>query len=258
MKKIIFCSCLLLLFCHGYSQMLAPMNNSADYVTFYALGSVSGSNDDVTKTITASGRLGVEISPTEKLNISIGANLLNANPTSKIKKDSVDFNSLMFPESGNFGFLFNPSFKLTRKGDYQHTVWLDGTFAFRRVSVDSPDVNFKINTANVGVKYMWNFNIGDEDNFIFTFMPYWNLFNIPNEDVKRFNAVLNDPLFEKTVKGAAIHSFGAKTTVQYKTMVFYADLRSNLKTKELNDDNPFKGTKFNIGFSTYLQLKSLN
>lgn len=258
MKKIIICSCLLLLFRHGYSQMLAPMSKSTDKVTFYALGSVSGSNDDVTKTITASGRLGVDFTLTRNFNLNIGANLLNANPTSKIKKDSVDFNSLMFPETGNFGFLFNPSLKLKTLNSGEHGFWLDGTYTLRKVAIDSPDVNFKVSTANIGFKYVWNFKKDTPDNFTFTFMPYWNLFNIPNEDVKRFNAVLNDPLFEKTNKGAAIYSWGIKTTVQYKTMIFYADLRNNRNTNELNDENPLKGTKYNIGFSTYLQLKSLH
>ncbi len=258
MKKFIFFISMIILYSQCFSQMLAPTNASADKVSFYALGSVSGSNDDVTKTITASGRLGVEFTSTERLKINIGANLLNSNPTSKIKKDSVDFNSLMFPETGNFGFLFNPSLRLTKISSVQHSVWLDGTFAYRRIAIDSPDVNFKVNTVNIGLKYVWSFNGGSDDAFTFSFMPYWNLFNIPNEDVKRFNKVLNDPLFEKTIKGAAIFSLGAKTTVQYKTMMFYADLRSNLKTKELDDNNPFKGTKFNIGFSTYLHLKSIN
>lgn len=150
MKKFTLSCCLIILFSHCYSQMLAPKGSSEDRVTFYALGSVSGSTDDVTKTITASGRLGVEFISTERLKMNIGANLLNSNPTSKIKKDSVDFNSLMFPETGNFGFLFNPSLRLTNINSEQHSVWLDGTFAYRRIAIDSPDVNFKVNSVNVG------------------------------------------------------------------------------------------------------------
>lgn len=104
---------------------------------------------------------------------------------------------------------------------------------------------------------MWDYKNGDEEkNFIFTLLGYWNLFNVPDEDVRRFNSIMNDSLFSKVSKGAEIYSIGLKTTVQYKQFVFFADLRRNIKTKELDDDNPFKGTKFNIGFATSLKLKS--
>jgi hypothetical protein len=241
-----------------FGQMLVPQKNFNDRITFYALGTVNGATDDVIKSITASGRLGVKFNLGSDVHVNIGANLLNANPATKIKKDSVDFTSLMFPETGNFGFMFNPSLRLFRLKAAEHSLWLDGTFTYRKMAIDSPNVSFKVNAVNVGVKYIWNHNQGTVDNFIFTFMPYWNLFNIPDEDVKKFNSLLNDPLFEKINSKAELYSIGMKTSVQFQSFIFFADLRRNRKTTDLDDNNPLKGTKFNIGFSTYLKLKSVN
>ena len=247
-------------FCH--SQMLAPKRTESEKVTFYGLTSLNSSNDNLVENITASGRLAVEIVPVKnnRLKFNIGANLLNANPSKGIKKDSVDFNSLMFPESGNFGFLFNPSYKilpLKCAGSSEHSLFIDATYSYRKVSIDSPNVSFKINSINAGLKYMWEYNKGDADkNLVFTLMGYWNLFNVPDEDVKKFNSIMSDSLFSKVSRNAEIYSIGLKTTIQYKQFLFFADLRRNIKTKELSDDNPFKGTKFNIGFATSIKLKS--
>lgn len=198
-------------------------------------------------------------SPDKRLKINIGANLLNANPSKGIKRDSIDFNSLMFPETGNFGFLFNPSYKiwpLLSSEDAEHSFFIDATYSYRKVAIDSPNTSFKINTINLGLKYVWDCNKDDEEKrFIFSLLGYLNLFNVPDEDVKKFNSIMSDPLFSKVSKNAEIYSIGLKTTVQYKDFVFFADLRRNVKTKELDDDNPFKGTKFNIGFATSIRLK---
>lgn len=230
------------------------LNN--ERVIFYGLTSLNSSNEDLVDNITASGRLAVLFLPFEngKLQINMGANLLNANPKKGIERDSVDFNSLMFPETGNFGFLFNPALRLYKSGE--HSLFLDATYSYRKVAIDSPDISFKVNSVNIGAKYVWNYKKDDVDkHFIFTLMPYWNAFNVPDEDVTRFNSVINDPLFIKENTGAEIYSFGLKTSVQYKSFIFFADLRKNYNTKNLHDDNPFKGTKFNIGFATSVKLK---
>jgi hypothetical protein len=105
--------------------------------------------------------------------------------------------------------------------------------------------------------YKWKYPPGIHDSaFTFSFMAYWNLLNIPDEDVTKFNVVIRDPLFIKTNRNAEVYSIGLKTIVQYKTFLFFADLRRNMNTNNLDDDNPFKGTKFNIGFATIVNLKS--
>ena len=262
-----------------YSQMLSPSTVGAlkskkeekvtagsdkiDRVTFYGLTSLNSSNDNLVENITASGRLAVQFIPAvnNRLKINIGANLLNANPSKGIKKDSIDFNSLMFPETGNFGFLFNPSYKIfpfKSSDNEEHSLFLDATYSYRKVAIDSPNVSFKINSVNIGLMYMWDFNKNEEDKrFIFTLMGYWNLFNVPDEDIRKFNTLISDPLFSNVSSNAEIYSIGLKTTVQYKSFIFFADLRRNQKTKELDDNNPFKGTKFNIGFATSIKLKSI-
>lgn len=269
LNKMIFLLLIILPGSFVKAQVLSPMqknetgkdgNTNLERVTFYGLTSLNSANDDLAENITASGRLAVQfvVTPDKRLNINVGANLLNANPSKGIKKDSVDFNSLMFPETGNFGFLFNPSYVFSKRDvkESAHIFSLDGSFAYRKVTIDSPAVSFKINSVNLGIKYTLDYNKNtDENRFIFSLLGYWNLFNVPDEDVKRFNSIMTDSLFEKVNKGAAIHSVGLKTTVQYKSFIFFADLRRNLRTKELSDDNPFKGTKFNIGFATMIKLK---
>lgn len=230
-------------------------------VIFYGLTSLNSASSDLASSITATGRLAVLFSPAPSgiFQLNMGANLLNAKPTKGIKKDSVDFTSLMFPESGNFGFLFNPSLRLGQWWEHdssRHSLSAEGSFTYRRVSVDSPAVDFKVLTYNLGLKYQWDYKLGGGDNFIFTGMVYWNYFNIPDEDVTKFNALLNDSLFNKVDKTAEISSFGCKLTAQYKNLVFFADLRRNRGTKNLSDDNPFKGTKFNIGFATLIPIKT--
>jgi hypothetical protein len=264
MKKLLIAFSLLQNICNA--QMTAPVFKSqtarggvglvpaTDKVTFYGLTALNSSTETLSDNITATGRLAAQLQLLDKLKIGIGVNLLNANPSKGIKKDSVDFNSLMFPETGNYGFLFNPSWEIKNTGT--HGLYLDATYAYRRIAIDSPDVSFKINSVNVGLRYQWSYPKDDDDQLVFSLMGYWNFFNIPDEDVKKFNILIKDPLFLQNNKNAEIYSIGLKTIVQYKSFLFFADLRRNLNTKNLDDDNPFKGTKFNIGFATSVKLKS--
>ena len=252
----------------SFSQLIHPqlvstktqlVGTTGPRVVFYGMTSLNSSSEDLIDNISASGRLAVQIVPFEnrRLSINIAANLLNTGSRTE-KKDSVDFNALMFPETGNFGFMFNPSFQLLTSAGSEHQLLLDGTYSYRKINLDSPAVGFKINSVNIGLKYVWTYvNPADDEEIVtFTLMPYWNLFNVPDEDVKRFNNIMNDPLFMDVNKTAEIYSIGLKSTVQFKSFIFFADLRRNVKTKELDDDNPFKGTKFNIGFATSFRLKS--
>lgn len=229
-------------------------------VMIFGLTSLNNSNNDVLNSLNGTGRIGATffLAKSGKVKLTMGVNMLNAKPPKGVSRDSVDFNSLMFPETGNFGFLLNPSVRLTKFRDpsEEHTLWAEAFFAYRKVSIDSPNISFKSLVYNLGLKYQWKYKIDDEHgNIIFTVMPYWSYFNIPDEDVTRFNLLLNDPLFEKVNKKAGITAFGAKSTMQYKNFLFFFDLRYNNNTKRLNDDNPLKGTKVNIGFVTAFSLK---
>ena len=166
----------------------------------------------------------------------MGVNMLNAKPPKGVSRDSVDFNSLMFPETGNFGFLFNPSVRLSkfRDASEEHTLWAEAFFAYRKVSIDSPNISFKSLVYNLGLKYQWKYKIDDEHgNIIFTVMPYWSYFNIPDEDVTRFNLLLNDPLFEKVNKKQGSPLLAQNQRCSIKTSLLF-DLRYNNNTKRLN------------------------
>ena len=229
-----------------------------DRFSVFGLTALNNSTNDVLSSLNGTGRLGVIIYPgsKKKFKINMGVNLLNANPSKGIKKDSVDFNSMMFPETGNFGYLFSPSLLLFESENKENSVWLESSFAYRKVAVDSPAVSFKTLSYNMGIKYQWDYIMEDENRITFTLMPYLNFFNIPNEDVKKFKSLINDPIFQKTNTGAMIPSIGVKNTMQYKNFLFFFDLRYNMKTNDLDDENPFKGTKVNVGFVTAFSLKS--
>lgn len=227
-------------------------------IAIYGLTSLNNSTNDVLNSLNGTGRLGVMFFPSLKRNfkINMGVNLLNANPPTGIKRDSVDFNSLMFPETGNFGYMFSPSLRLAKPWNGENSIWLEGSFAYRKVAVDSPSISFKTLSYNVGIKYQWDYIMKDTNRLIFTIMPYWNYFNIPDEDVRKFKSLIDDPLFDKTNNGAEIQSIGVKNTVQYKNFIFFFDLRYNMQTKDLDEDNPLRGTKVNVGFVTAFSLKS--
>lgn len=229
-----------------------------DRISIFGLTALNTSTNDVLSSLNGTGRLGILLYPdtNKRLKINMGINLLNANPSKGFKRDSVDFNSLMFPETGNFGYLFSPSYRLSKKGGKESNLWLEASFAYRKMAVDSPSISFKAVSYNLGVKYEWDYVMEDENRITFSLMPYFNIFNIPNEDVKKFKSLIKDPLFENTNHGAVIPSFGVKNTMQYKNFIFFFDIRYNMKTSDLDDDNPIKGTKVNVGFVTAFSLKS--
>jgi hypothetical protein len=243
-------------------QLLTPKVEKDDkFVTFYGLTALNSAGNDIASSLSATGRLAVEfvVATNQSFKINLAANLVNTNPSKGVKKDSIDFNSLMFPETGNFGFLFNPAYRLRSWVDNAdknlHSLFLEASFAYRKVRLDSFNADFKILSYNIGCKYQWDYLIKDDNHFLFTGMLYWNLFNVPDEDVNKFNLILNDPVFKEVNKNAEIQSVGFKVTTQYKNFIFFADLRKNIATDNLDDDNPFKGTKFNIGFATVLPIK---
>lgn len=229
-----------------------------DRISIFGLTALNNSTNDVLSSLNGTGRLGMIFYPglKKRFKINMGVNLLNANPSKGIKRDSVDFNSLMFPETGNFGYLFSPSFRLNKNGNKENNYWIEASFAYRKVAVDSPSISFKAVSYNIGIKYEWDYVMEDDNRITFSLMPYFNLFNIPNEDVKKFKSLIKDPLFENTNRGAVIPSFGVKNSMQYKNFIFFFDIRYNMKTSDLDDDNPIKGTKVNVGFVTAFSLKS--
>jgi len=232
-------------------------------ITFYASAAI-GAGTDFLSTITSTGQLNAIVNPFGNTFVGIGANLLFANPDKGVNKDSVDFKSLMFPETGKFGVLASVSqkFHLNRKGRSdtsnefrQHFLIPQFSFAYRRVAIDTITTGFKLLNYNFGLKYQLEGMTKDSDRITFSVMPYYHFFNIPNEDVAHFNKYVNDSLFANINKGAAIQALGIKTTLQYNELLFFFDIRQTINTaKNMADSNPFKGTLVNIGFSTNIKI----
>lgn len=232
-------------------------------ITFYGSAAV-GAGTDFLSTITSTGQLNAIVNPFGKTFVGIGANLLFANPDKGGNKDSVDFKSLMFPETGKFGVLasilqkidLNKNGRSDTSNEFrQHFLIPQVSFAYRRVTIDSTSTGFKVLNYNVGIKYQVEGMTKDSNRIVFSVMPYWHYFNIPNEDVTFFQKTVNDSLFTNFNKGAAIQALGIKTTLQYNSFVFFFDIRQTLNTAtNMADTNPFKGTLVNVGFSTNIKL----
>ncbi|MBL0050597.1 MAG: hypothetical protein IPP29_03275 [Bacteroidetes bacterium] len=77
----------------------------------------------------------------------------------------------------------------------------------------------------------------------FTTLLYFNSFNIPNEDAAVFEKVMQDNFNKKSY----IRGIGLKMVLQYKGLAVFGDFRNNFDTKNLKDDNAFKGFVFNVG-----------
>lgn len=242
---------------------LADSISRYSLVTFYGSAAI-GAGTDFLSTITSTGQLSAIVNPFGNTFVGIGANLLFANPDKGISRDSVDFKSLMFPETGRFGVLASVSqkFHLNKKNNpdvdnefRQHFLVPQFSFAYRRVAIDTVATGFKVLNYNIGLKYQLEGITKDSDRITFSIMPYYHFFNIPNEDVNHFHKYVNDSLFANNNKGAAIQGLGIKTTLQYNSLLFFFDIRRNIHTTDnMIDGNPFKGTLVNVGFSTNIQL----
>ena len=228
-------------------------------ISFYGAASIAAGTDFLS-TLTSSGQLNAIVNPFSNLYVGIGANLLFANPGSPVKRDSIDINSLMFPETGRFGALISVLNKFPLNQPWaneqarNHYLIPQFSFAYRKVLIDSPSINFKVLNYNFGLKYELDALTKDSANVSFTIMLYFNLFNIPDEDVNNFDKIVNDTLFTNANKHAEINAFGVKTTLQYKSFLFFFDIRHNMKTNQFSDGDPFKGTRVNVGFSTIFNI----
>lgn len=239
-------------------------NKHAGRLSFYASTALSDQANDLASSLTAAGKIQTLCNPVGNFYLGVGANLLNVNPA-RAKKDSVDFNSLMFPETGNFGVLITPSYRISlnidsNANDFSLTPFYE--FAYRRISIDSPDLSFKVYNHTFGIGLQWHYKPDENDDkkeIIITANPYWHLFNIPVEDVKSFTSFINDTLFEKAAvrnKIVNVNSFGFKLTLQYSNFIFFADFRRNMHTDNLADNDPFKGGAVNVGFITSFKIFS--
>jgi len=248
----------------AYSQSAPFYSSTQTHVTFYGSAAISGGSttSDFSNSLTAAGKFSLTANPAGNFFIDIGANLLNVNPA-KTKRDSVDFNSLMFPEAGNFGVFFSPYYRYDVYGDAGKNGQLSVVplyeFAYRKYAIDSPITSFKVFNHTLGARVQWHYTPSDDNNITIGLTFYKNWFAVSAEDVKQFTGIVPDSAFSQLAvnnKPLTVGSAGIKLSVQYNTMLFFADFRKNAHTSALTDGDPFKGTVVNVGFSTYIKLGS--
>lgn len=194
---------------------------------------------------------------------SLGVNALYLRPLD-ITEDSLDLNSLMFPDAANSGVQLYPVWHYWFSADpgskIAHRLSFECSFSLRQVVVKNlvntktnteAKLNFSVLNYNISpLRYSFYYTTDKDQKFIFTISPYLNYFNIPNEDVTMFNMLFpnNDPLFKPNEK-SFMKSFGLKVIGTFNGFSLFADVRQNLNTNNLMDSNPYKGFVFNVGFA---------
>lgn len=246
---------------------------SAGDKRFYLFGSTSiNSTDQLISSLQASQKFlcTFVIMPQIKnfgLDMSVGANALNLKPNN-VDKDSIDINSFLFPETGNYGLMLTPAIHYYRKSTINNTYRFGGEASFglrqNSITINNKDTaNNIISSENVSFSAL-NWNImpvkftyfyhpeNDPDfQFIFSIGAYYHIFNIPNEDAASFNKLFpeSESLF-KDKKGSMIHAGGCKLTVSINNFMFFADLRHNFENDNTRSNTPLTGFVFNAGFAT--------
>lgn len=223
---------------------LANLRSKGSSVYFYGLSTLS-SSEDLSTAYTASGRLAVKVMPIRALSLTLGINAINVDPQKGVDKDSLDVKALLFPETGNFGILFNPSLLLYSTTPIEtdldenstnvvyHSWSFEGSFAYRNNLVNFkgndtlPEEKITFENVNwtAGFKYSYFKRIDKENNISFSLTAYYSAFNVPQEGVANFYKVLNDPIFKEKNTRGVINGFGAKTEVQYNNFILFADVR---------------------------------
>ncbi len=252
---------------------LNKLRSTASSIYFYGLSTLS-SSEDLSNAYTASGRLAVKVIPFRTLSLTLGINAINVDPKKGVDKDSLDVKALLFPETGNFGIMFNPSLILHSSDPMEtyldensnsvvyHTISAEPSFAYRNNlvnfkgndSVPSEIIAFENVNWTIGIRYTYFKRIDNEDNFSFSLTGYKSWFNVPQEGVQNFYKVINDTVFTNTNTNGVISGWGMKAEVQYNTFILYADVRYNVNGKNFSDSNPLKGTIVNVGFATALNF----
>ena len=206
---------------------------------------------------------------------SIGMNVINLKPAD-VDKDSIDLISLMFPETGNFGFMgsLGATYFYNEYSDHKtNAISCDITFCLRQAKVsnipqydsvgnfiESQTINFSVLNFNImPFKYTWRYKPDANFKAEISIGLYYHFFTIPKEDARDFNKLfpVNEPLFDVN-KTSVIRAIGIKIAASINDFIIFADLRNNYVRDEIlvPDNNPFKGFVFNAGFATDLVIFS--
>lgn len=203
------------------------------------------------------------------IDLSMSFNILNLKPNG-ISRDSFDLTSLMFPETGNAGFMIAPSWNwsILPNESGGHRWATEASFSLRQNSVDNllpandslssklEDIRFAVLNFNfMPIKYSFLYESEEDFKFTLNMGIYWNFFNIPNEDASMFNKLFPEdaPMFPGNNQ-SNVKSVGFKCAAGINGLLFFTDIRYNYSTKGFNDENPFKGTVFNFGIAQNLAI----
>lgn len=205
------------------------------------------------------------------MDIFIGMNVLNLKPTG-ITRDSLDLNSLMFPETGTFGVMIAPIFHwyYRKSGNAVHRISSELSYSLRHNKVSNviqlnsmqdtvfgpAGIEFTVTNINV-MPFRYNFHyVPNKDLTVdFNFGIYYHIFNIPNEDASAMNRLFDEsnPLFRED-KGSYINSIGFKFSCGANGFHIFADIRQNLNTTSLDDGNIYKGMVYNAGIAQNIHI----
>lgn len=248
------------------SDLIEELSDDNYIVQFFAGASINSS--DGAKDLGATSRVSATIKLADKLRFNLGYNVRGVKPQG-ISKDSLDLISLMFPEASSTGYLMSISydfFKEDKSKMKRHNLSPYAEFAFKQSKVESPIIDsagvevgktildFSSLNYNIGLQYSFTYEPKDkpENTVNLTLQAYINFFNIPNEDEDKFYELVNDKL-----DNSNITSLGIKSTLSYKDFTVFGDFRNNFSTKNLRNDNVFKGFVFNIGTMINTRLLKL-
>lgn len=270
------------------AQQLVPfalidLGDSSDY--FFLFGSSAISSTSEIKKFSATGTLNALAIPHKNFAFNLAWNNVGINPA-KENRDSVDLTKLLFPDAGNTGILAAiywrmPVGKNTSPNRATDSQWRIGPyleFSIRnsRLELSTTDSLFtdSVSTVtttieesafttinyNLGFRVEWTYVSKDkkEDIVQIAFSPYYNFFNLPNEDAANFYKTLDKAVPEKSIlRRTEIHSAGGKISLSFRGFSLFADIRYNFPSKnfDLGGTN-LEGTVFSIG--TTVAVKAIS
>lgn len=171
--------------------------------------------------------------------------------------DSILSSTLLFPESGNSSFIgtLDQSWTFDNPFNYRNTVAILAEFSLKNISttVNKSDIHFDILNYTLGLRYTFDYkfnsieNDKEEEKFAsLSIIPYFNICNIPNEDVEDYKLAFiknqNENLPDE------LYSWGIKVMVQYQQLGVFADFKQMMNSIDIQNRD-IKGFNSNIGIA---------
>lgn len=257
------------------------LKSSNDTLRFFLYGSAAiNTTEDLQTSLSASQQFAalfrvLPFQPKENknsgngLDVIISMNALHLRPTG-VAADSIDLESMLFPQTGNAGFIVGPRYQYFGKnnGAVYHSLSGSAAFALRQARVTGVEVtdtsgvltsrDIKVDVINLNIMPVeWTFAYSREDlKCSFSAGLYYHWFNIPNEDAASFNLLMDEDVFRESGRNSFINALGMRFRGEINSFEFFTDIRYNSTGRTFSNDNPYKGFVYNAGFSTNLIIFS--